>query len=112
MESSNQKSHRKTKAGRGSKEKKKLENQKAKGTATKKHNVRAFGVANTVRTKRNMQRNLDKTHQKEYAPSENDRRVSGEGWSEDWAGWEGLVGAMHFTAVASHLPSAVSPTIP
>ncbi|GMI42333.1 hypothetical protein TrCOL_g8852 [Triparma columacea] len=76
MEAPSQKSHNKTKAGRGSKEKKKSKLSAAKGEQVKRHNVKAFGVANTVRTKRNMQRNLDKTHQKEYAPSENDRRVS------------------------------------
>eukprot|EP00520_Triparma_pacifica_P003567 CAMPEP_0118637182 /NCGR_PEP_ID=MMETSP0785-20121206/3017_1 /TAXON_ID=91992 /ORGANISM="Bolidomonas pacifica, Strain CCMP 1866" /LENGTH=512 /DNA_ID=CAMNT_0006528353 /DNA_START=150 /DNA_END=1685 /DNA_ORIENTATION=+ len=80
MDAPAQKTHNKTKAGRGAKEKKKVKLSVEKGTANKKgKNVRAFGVANTVRTKRNMQRNLDKTHQKEYAPSDNDRRVSEHG---------------------------------
>ncbi|GMI00985.1 hypothetical protein TrLO_g5990 [Triparma laevis f. longispina] len=68
------KGHRKVKAGRGAKEAKKEKKAKEKGTQKARHNPRAFGVANTVRTKRNMQRNLDKTHQKEYAP-QTDRRI-------------------------------------
>ena len=69
------KGHRTVKAGRGSKAAKAAKHAKATNTVKARHNPKAFGVANTVRTKRNMQRNLDASHQKEYLPT-TDRRVS------------------------------------
>ena len=66
--------HNKTKAGRGAKEKKKDKRAKANNTRTERHNPRAFSVANIVRTQRTIQRNLDKSQQKEYVPLK-DRRV-------------------------------------
>mmetsp|Transcript_33925 Transcript_33925/g.74425 ORF Transcript_33925/g.74425 Transcript_33925/m.74425 type:complete len:1184 (-) Transcript_33925:107-3658(-) len=66
--------HNKTKVGRGAKEKKKDKRAKADQTRTERHNPRAFSVANIVRTQRTIQRNLDKSQQKEYVPLK-DRRV-------------------------------------
>lgn len=65
--------HKQRKDGRGAKEKKKDKQAKEKGTRVEKHNSRAFGVANVGRTKRNIQRNLDKSQKKEYVPLQ-DRR--------------------------------------
>ena len=67
------KSHRKTKAGRGAKEKKKDLKAKKDGTRVDRHNPRAFSVSNIGRTQRNIQRNLDRAQKKEYVPL-NDRR--------------------------------------
>lgn len=68
-------SHKVRKAGRGAKEKKKLKNDKGKNTVVEKHNPRAFSVTNIVRTKRVIQRNLDRTQKKEYVPL-TDRRTT------------------------------------
>ncbi|KAL7508045.1 hypothetical protein ACHAXN_006054 [Cyclotella atomus] len=67
--------HKTTKAGRGGREKKKLLKSKKDGTQKDRHNPRAFGVANVVRTQRNVQRNLDRAQKKEYVP-QNDRRAA------------------------------------
>lgn len=67
--------HKSTKGGRGAKEKKKQKNLK-KNNATpieKNHNARAHSVANIGRTKRNIQRNLDRSQKKEYVPLQNRR---------------------------------------
>jgi ribosome biogenesis protein BMS1 len=69
--------HKKTKSGRGAKEKKKDKKAKKEGTRNERHNNRAFSVANIGRTQRNIQRNLDRAHKKEYAPAK-DARVSEE----------------------------------
>jgi ribosome biogenesis protein BMS1 len=68
-------SHKGKKAGRGAKEKKKDDKAKKEGTRVEKHNHKAFGVANLGRTKRNIQRNLDRSQKKEYVPL-TDRRVA------------------------------------
>lgn len=65
--------HKSTKAGRGGKEKKKDKLAKEKGTRVERHNSKAFGVSNVVRTKRTIQRNLDRGQKKEYVPL-SDRR--------------------------------------
>eukprot|EP00518_Triparma_eleuthera_P016211 CAMPEP_0197555812 /NCGR_PEP_ID=MMETSP1320-20131121/13979_1 /TAXON_ID=91990 /ORGANISM="Bolidomonas sp., Strain RCC2347" /LENGTH=313 /DNA_ID=CAMNT_0043116861 /DNA_START=32 /DNA_END=970 /DNA_ORIENTATION=- len=91
------KGHRTVKAGRGSKAAKAAKHAKATNTMKAKHNPKAFGVANTVRTKRNMQRNLDASHQKEYLPA-TDRRVSERPSSDP-------------TAAASEVPSAPPITV-
>jgi ribosome biogenesis protein BMS1 len=67
--------HKVTKAGRGAKEKKKDKLDKKQGTRVERHNARAFGVSNVARTKRTMQRNLDRSQQKEYVPL-SDRRAT------------------------------------
>lgn len=67
-------SHRKTKEGRGAKEKKKDRLLKKQGKQVERHNHRAFSVSNIKRTQRTIQRNLDKSQQKEYVPL-NNRRV-------------------------------------
>jgi ribosome biogenesis protein BMS1 len=81
-------SHKVRKAGRGAKEKKKEKNDKkstangdnkeSKNSTTSKsaggNNSRAFSVANIGRTKRGIQRNLDRTQKKEYVPL-TDRRT-------------------------------------
>lgn len=68
-------SHKSTKSGRGGREKKKEARHKAAGTQKERHNPRAFGVSNVVRTQRNVQRNLDRAQKKEYVPL-NDRRAA------------------------------------
>ena len=60
--------HKDRKAGRGAKEKKKDRRAKQQGTRVERHNSRAFGVANVARTKRGIQRNLDRSQKKEYVP--------------------------------------------
>jgi len=67
--------HKTKKAGRGAKEKKKDKKLKNENARVDRHNPRAFSVANIVRTKRTIQRNLDRSQQKEYVPL-NDRRAS------------------------------------
>jgi ribosome biogenesis protein BMS1 len=67
-------SHKASKEGRGGKEKKKDARAKKDGTRVEKHNHKAFGVANIGRTKRNIQRILDRSQKKEYVPL-TDRRV-------------------------------------
>jgi ribosome biogenesis protein BMS1 len=64
-------SHKGKKAGRGAKEKKKDKKAKQDHTRVERHNHRAFSVANVVRSKRGIQRNLDRTQQKEYVPLDN-----------------------------------------
>jgi ribosome biogenesis protein BMS1 len=66
--------HKSRKTGRGAKEKKKDLKQKRDGSRVDRHNPRAFSVANIVRTKRNLQRNADRSQQKEYVPL-HDRRA-------------------------------------
>lgn len=66
--------HKNRKEGRGAKEKKKDKRKKDSGTRVDRHNVRAFSVANVGRTKRGIQRNLDRSQKKEYVPL-NDRRT-------------------------------------
>jgi ribosome biogenesis protein BMS1 len=66
--------HKARKAGRGAKERKKDLQQKKQGTRVERHNVRASSVANIGRTKRNIQRNLDRSQKKEYVPLD-DRRT-------------------------------------
>ena len=60
------KSHAKVKKGRGAREKKRTDNAHLKGNRTN----RSHNVANIGRTKRNVQRNLDISHQKEYVPKD------------------------------------------
>jgi len=67
--------HKTKKAGRGAKEKKKDKLAKEKGTRVERHNSKAFGVSNVGRTKRNIQRNLDRSQKKEYVPQV-DRRTT------------------------------------
>lgn len=67
--------HKAKKAGRGSKEKKKDLKAKKDGSRVDRHNPRAFSVANIVRTKRTIQRNLDRSQKKEYVPL-HDRRAT------------------------------------
>ena len=64
-------SHRKTKEGRGAKEKKKDRLLKKQGKQIERHNHRAFSVSNIKRTQRTIQRNLDRGQQKEYVPLNN-----------------------------------------
>jgi ribosome biogenesis protein BMS1 len=61
-------SHKARIAGRGAKEKKKDQKQKANGTRVERHNARAFSVAKVGKTKRSVQRNLDRSQKKEYVP--------------------------------------------
>jgi ribosome biogenesis protein BMS1 len=68
--------HKAGKAGRGAKEKKKDLNAKKNKTRTERHNPRAFSVANVVRTKKNNQRNLDRSQKKEYVPLHDRRTVT------------------------------------
>ena len=67
-------SHKAKIAGRGAKEKKKEKSAKEKGTRNEKHNARANSVANIGKTKRTIQRNLDRSQKKEYVPTV-DRRT-------------------------------------
>jgi ribosome biogenesis protein BMS1 len=67
--------HKQRKEGRGAKEKKKDKRAKEQGARVARHNPRAHSVANIGRTKRTIQRNLDKSQQKEYVPLQ-DRRSS------------------------------------
>lgn len=67
--------HKGRKAGRGAKEKKKDGKAKQEGSRAERHNPRAFSVANIVRTRRTIQRNLDRNQKKEYVPL-NDRRAA------------------------------------
>lgn len=67
------KRHNLKKEGRGAKEGKKDKKAKKDGTRVERHNHRAFGVANVGRTKRTMQRNMDRSQKKEYVP-QTDRR--------------------------------------
>eukprot|EP00977_Amphora_coffeiformis_P023942 scaffold14763_cov137-Amphora_coffeaeformis.AAC.4 len=67
--------HKQRKEGRGAKEKKRDKKDKEKGTRKERHNSKAFGVANIVRTKRTIQRNLDRSQKKEYVPLQ-DRRTA------------------------------------
>ncbi|CAM9799757.1 unnamed protein product, partial [Heterosigma akashiwo] len=61
------KAHRAKKSG--AKADKKRDHQKKKtGQSTARHNPRAFSVSKIGKTKKNVQRNLDKAQQKEYAP--------------------------------------------
>lgn len=71
------KGHRKTKEGRGAKEKKKDKKAKQDGTRKDRHNSRAFSVAKIGKTQRNIQRNLDRSQKKEFVPLK-DRRVEGD----------------------------------
>ena len=66
--------HKARKEGRGAKEKKKQLKEKKDGSRKERHNHRAFSVANIVRTQRNLQRNSDRGHKKEYVPLD-DRRA-------------------------------------
>jgi ribosome biogenesis protein BMS1 len=66
--------HKKTKEGRGGREKKKDLKAKKDGTRKERHNHRAFTVANIGKTQRTNQRNADRGHKKEFAPAK-DRRV-------------------------------------
>ena len=66
--------HKKTKAGRGAREKKRDKKAKKEGTRNEKHNSRAFSVANIGRTQKTIQRNLDRGHKKEFTPAK-DRRA-------------------------------------
>lgn len=67
--------HKTKKAGRGAKEKKKDKRAKKNDTRVERHNSRAFGVANVGRTKRTIQRNLDRSQKKEYVPLTSRRPV-------------------------------------
>jgi ribosome biogenesis protein BMS1 len=69
--------HKHRKIGRGAKEKKKDAHVKKKDGVNRveRHNPRAYGVANVVRTKRTLQRNADRSQQKEYVPL-HDRRAA------------------------------------
>jgi ribosome biogenesis protein BMS1 len=67
--------HKASKEGRGAKEGKKDLKAKKDGTRKERHNARAFSVANIVRTQRNLQRNSDRGHKKEYVPL-SDRRAN------------------------------------
>jgi len=67
--------HKSAKSGRGGREKKKEKRDAKSGNLKEKHNPRAFSVANIVRTKRTVQRNLDRAQKKEYIPL-NDRRAA------------------------------------
>lgn len=74
--------HKVTKSGRGGKEKKKDRRAKASGTQKERHNVRAYSVANIIRTQRTIQRNLDRGQKKEYIPLK-DRRLVHQGGNDD-----------------------------
>jgi len=67
--------HKKTKSGRGGREKKKEKRAAATGNQKERHNPRAFSATNIVRTQRNIQRNLDRAQKKEYVPL-SDRRAA------------------------------------
>ena len=75
MEDQDHHKHKQRKEGRGAKEKKRDKRAKEKGTRVERHNHRAFGVANVVRTKRTQQRNLDRSQKKEYVPLQEVGRV-------------------------------------
>jgi ribosome biogenesis protein BMS1 len=66
--------HKQKKEGRGAKEKKKDRKAKHDGTRVERHNSRAFSVARIGKTKRVLQRNLDRSQKKEYVPLD-DRRT-------------------------------------
>jgi ribosome biogenesis protein BMS1 len=66
--------HKQKKEGRGAKEKKKDHKAKQDGTRVERHNSRAFSVARIGKTKRVLQRNLDRSQKKEYVPLD-DRRT-------------------------------------
>jgi ribosome biogenesis protein BMS1 len=68
--------HKKTKAGRGQKEAKKEKLMKEQGTQKARDNPRAFSVAKVGKTKKRMQRNMDRSQKKEVVPLK-DRRVQG-----------------------------------
>lgn len=74
MEEQLNRGHKKTKAGRGAKEKKKDALLKKKGERVNRHNPRAFSVAKVRKTQRAQQRNLDRSQKKEYVPLK-DRRT-------------------------------------
>eukprot|EP00566_Odontella_aurita_P003905 CAMPEP_0113565530 /NCGR_PEP_ID=MMETSP0015_2-20120614/22227_1 /TAXON_ID=2838 /ORGANISM="Odontella" /LENGTH=1263 /DNA_ID=CAMNT_0000467735 /DNA_START=127 /DNA_END=3914 /DNA_ORIENTATION=- /assembly_acc=CAM_ASM_000160 len=59
---------------KGAKASKRTKREKAQGTLKDRHNPRAFGVANVVRTQRTIQRNLDRSQKKEYVPLKDRRR--------------------------------------
>jgi ribosome biogenesis protein BMS1 len=61
------KSHRASSSGAKAR-KKQLHQKKKKGQTTERHNPRAFSVSNIGRTKKSLQRNLDRAHRKEYVP--------------------------------------------
>lgn len=67
-------SHKAVKSGRGAKEGKKQKLLKRQGRQTEVHNPRAFSVSKIGKTKKRMQRNLDRGHKKEVVPLK-DRRV-------------------------------------
>jgi ribosome biogenesis protein BMS1 len=69
--------HKARKEGRGAKEKKKDRKSKKEGSRTERHNPRAFSVSNIRRTQRTIQRNLDKSQQKEYVPLKDRRSQDG-----------------------------------
>ena len=62
-----EKKHRVSKSGVKAR-KKDEKNKKKRGLSTDRHNPKAFSVANIVRTKRTLQRNLDRKQQKEVVP--------------------------------------------
>ena len=66
-------SHRKTKSGRGAKEKKKEKLDKNHDRQKERYNPRAFSVSKIGRAQRTIQRNLDRNQKKEYVPLK-DRR--------------------------------------
>jgi len=61
------KKHRKSKSGAKA-TKKDAQSKKKRGLSNKKDNPRAFGVANVGRTKREQQRNMDRSQKKEVVP--------------------------------------------
>ena len=62
-----EKKHRKKKSGAKA-DKKVLNKKKKLGQSTDRHNPRAFSVSGIVKTKRTVQRNLDKAQKKELVP--------------------------------------------
>jgi len=66
--------HKKTKEGRGAREKKKDLKAKKDGTRKERHNNRAFSVAKIIKTQKNLQRNSDRSQKKEFVPLK-DRRL-------------------------------------
>ncbi|KAK1745576.1 ribosomal biogenesis protein BMS1 [Skeletonema marinoi] len=73
--------HKTTKAGRGSREKKKAKNDKKNGNLKDRHNPRAFSVANIVRTQRNVQRNSDRAQKKDVECYGESTKSRGCGWT-------------------------------
>jgi ribosome biogenesis protein BMS1 len=65
-----QKKHRVSKSGAKAK-KKDVQDKKKRGLSNERYNPKAFSVANIGRTKKNVQRNLDKSHQKEVVALRN-----------------------------------------